>query len=258
MNILENILNLYLLKLLIKIILENILNLIKYISFSIKMSKANPNIFLYVANILDYFRVIFAVIAFYNAKTSPQIFIISYFLSFSLDLFDGMAARYFNQKSKLGATLDMVIDRISTAGLLMVLSVLYNEISHYFIFLMMLDVGSHWLQTHSGFMDIPETGQLLKDNHKSLEEKFWILNFYYKNKYGLFTVCLGAELFLLSLYIAHYNKFLFEDFCFVVYIWIVGTIYTIKQLISVIQVIAASQRIARFDVMEYHLAEKAK
>lgn len=221
------------------------------------MSKGNPNIFLYVANILDYFRVVFVVIAFYHAKNSPFTFIISYFLSFSLDLFDGMAARYFNQKSKLGATLDMVIDRISTAGLLMVLSVLYSDISHYFIFLMMLDVGSHWLQTHSGFMDVPDNGQLLKDNHKNLEEKFWVLNFYYKNKYGLFTICLGAELFLLSLYFAHFNKNLINNFSFVVYIWIVGVIYAVKQLISVIQVISACQRIVRFDLMEYHLAEKA-
>jgi phosphatidylglycerophosphate synthase len=31
-----------------------------------------------------------------------------------LDIFDGMAARYFNQKSLLGYYLDMVIDRISS------------------------------------------------------------------------------------------------------------------------------------------------
>ena len=123
---------------------------------------------------------------------------------------------------------------------------------------MMLDVGSHWLQTHSGFMDVPEQGQLLKDNHKSLEEKFWILNFYYKNKYGLFVICLGAELFLLSLYYASFNKFLFENSYFMIYLWIVGVIYATKQLISVIQLISASQRIARFDLMEFHLAEKSK
>jgi len=222
------------------------------------MAKETPNIFLYIPNILDYLRVVFAMIAFYLAKTSPQIFIICYFFSFALDLFDGMAARHFNQKSKLGATLDMVIDRISTAGLLMVLSYMYIEKSHYFIFLMMLDVGSHWLQTHSGFMDVPDKGQLLKDNHKSLEEKFWILNFYYKNKYGLFTICLGAELFLLTLYYAHFNKFLFENSNFIISLWILGIIYSIKQFISIIQVISASQRIARFDLMEYHLAEKAK
>ncbi len=221
------------------------------------MSKKSPNIFLYIANILDYLRVVFSVFAFYYAKTSPLIFIFSYFFSFALDLFDGMAARYFDQKSKLGATLDMVIDRISTAGLLMVLSVLYSEKTHYFIYLMMLDVGSHWLQTHSGFMDVPDKGLLLKDNHKGLEEKFWILNFYYKNKYGLLIICLGAELFLLFLYYAHFNKFLFEDIYFYNTIYILGIIYAIKQFISVIQVISASQRIARFDLIEYHLAEKS-
>lgn len=217
------------------------------------MAKKNPNIFLYVANILDYLRVIFALLAFYYAKTHPYVFIVCYFFSFALDLFDGMAARYFDQKSKLGATLDMVIDRISTAGLLMVLSVFYLEKSHYFIFLMMLDVGSHWLQTHSGFMDVTDKNQLLKDNHKSLEEKFWILNFYYKNKYGLLIICLGAELFLLFLYYAHFYQELFSNAQFSILLNVLGSIYALKQFISVIQVISASQRIARFDLMEFHM-----
>ena len=218
----------------------------------------NPNIFLYFANILDYFRLLFAVIAFYNAKTSPNLFIICYFASFALDLFDGMAARYFDQQSKLGATLDMVIDRISTAGLLMVLSVFYSNQSHYFIFLMMLDVGSHWLQTHSGFMEVPEDGEKLRDNHKNLEEKFWLLNFYYKNKYGLLTICLGAELFLLFLYYAHFNEYLFNNLIFKRSLWVLGAIYSIKQVISVIQVFSASQRIARLDVHEFNMRAKLK
>jgi len=49
-------------------------------------------------------------------------------------------------------------------------------------------------------MDVPEEGKMLKDNHKSLKEKFLVFEFFYKNKYGLFNICLGAELFLLSLY----------------------------------------------------------
>lgn len=41
--------------------------------------------------------------------------------SFAADLFDGMAARRFNQCSSFGGMLDMVTDRCSTLGLLFIL-----------------------------------------------------------------------------------------------------------------------------------------
>jgi CDP-diacylglycerol--inositol 3-phosphatidyltransferase len=211
------------------------------------LTNSPPNIFLYVANIMDYFRVICSGVAFWYAKTHPILFLVLYFFSFVLDAFDGMAARALNQKSKYGATLDMVIDRISTSGLLMVLSSLYPKYSHYFIFLMMLDIGSHWLQTHSGFMN----PKVKNDNHKNLEEKFWILNFYYKTKFGLLTVCLGAELFLLMAYYVHFHKELYHNPLY--YYLLMGNfaIYCLKQFISIVQTVSASQRIAAFDVEEY-------
>lgn len=49
--------------------------------------------------------------------------------------------------SKFGAVLDMVTDRCSTAGLLMVLSRLYKErtYAHMFLLLMFIDLFSHWM-----------------------------------------------------------------------------------------------------------------
>lgn len=221
-----------------------------------KTEEKLPNVFLYVPNILDYLRVVFVALAFFYANTNPNLFFISYFFSFCLDLFDGMAARHFNQTSKYGGTLDMVIDRISTSGLLMVLSGFYREKSYIFIFLMMLDIGSHWLQTHSGFMDVPKDGKILNDNHKDLEEKFTILNFYYKNKIGLGTICLGAELFLLFLYYAHFYRELFSNSFFLLVLLVNGAVYALKQFISVIQLVSASQRIVRFDLMEYKMKQE--
>lgn len=51
--------------------------------------------------------------------------------------------------SRFGAVLDMVTDRCPTAGLLLVLSRLYNR-NHAFAFLvlMFLDLSSHWMHTH--------------------------------------------------------------------------------------------------------------
>ncbi len=212
-----------------------------------------PNIFMYLANIMDYLRVFFCLIAFYYAKTSPLTFLTFYFVSFVLDGFDGMVARALNQKSKYGATLDMVTDRISTSGLLMILCNFYPDYDYLFVYLMMLDIGSHWLQTHSGFMD----PQIKNDNHKNLEEKFWILNFYYKNRWGLLVVCLGAEIFLLLLYYLHFDKDLINSDWFKATLIVNGAIYVLKQFISVIQIVSASQRIVRFDQKEY-LEEQQK
>lgn len=204
-----------------------------------------PNIFLYYANIMDYFRVVSAMGAFAIAKTNPFVFEFLYFLSFILDAFDGMVARAAGQKSKLGATLDMVVDRISTAGLLCILSQFYSKYSVVFVFLMMLDVGSHWLQTHSSFLV-----NVHNDNHKNLEEKFWLLNFYYKNRYGLGVVCLGAEIFLLLLYIGHFYSWLYYNPIFIALFIVNGAIYSLKQFISMIQILGASSRIAQFDEKE--------
>jgi CDP-diacylglycerol--inositol 3-phosphatidyltransferase len=212
----------------------------------------SPNVFLYVANIMDYFRLITTALSFYYAKTNPILFITLYFSSFALDAFDGMVARAMSQASRYGGTLDMVIDRISTSGLLMVLSNFYTEYSHFFIFLMMLDIGSHWLQTNSGFMD-PDQGAQKNINHKSLEEKFWILNFYYKTKFGLLVVCLGAEIFLLMLYFLHFNKELINQDWFYSTLIVNFAIYALKQIISVIQAFSASQRIVRYDQYEHRL-----
>lgn len=214
-----------------------------------------PNVFLYVANIMDYGRLISTILAFYYSKTHPGLFLFLYFFSFALDAFDGMVARKLNQSSRYGATLDMVIDRLSTAGLLIVLSHFYEKYSLYFIFLVMLDIGSHWLQTNSGFMDgDKEDLEKSKENrnHKSLEEKFWILNFYYKTTIGLLSVCLGAEIFLLMLYYLNFNDYMLNNIIFMYTLYFTFSIYLLKQFISVLQIISASQRIVKFDQKEHY------
>jgi len=209
------------------------------------------NIYLYYANIMDYFRVVLAMFAFYIAKTCPITFVISYFISFILDAFDGMVARAYDQKSKLGATLDMVTDRISTAGLLCVLSGFYREWSTAFVYLIMLDVGSHWLQTHSGFLvDVHQ------DNHKNLGEKWAILRLYYTNRNCLGIVCLGAEVFLLLLYINHFYNF--KNPIFMCFLYLNFVIYAYKQLVSIIQIFGASARIGDFDAKEALAAKSQK
>ena len=212
----------------------------------ITTKKVTPmKVLLYYANIMDYFRVIASMYAFYISKTDPICFIICYFISFILDAFDGMAARAAKQTSKLGATLDMVTDRISTAGLLAVLSGFYPEHSTIFVYLIMLDVGSHWLQTHSGFLV-----NVKNDNHKNLGEKFFLLRLYYTNRNVLGIVCLGAEVFLLLLYFNHFYPKFMENQYFVWFFYANFGIYVFKQIISIIQIFGASSRIAVWDAKE--------
>ena len=199
----------------------------------------------YYANIMDYFRVIASMYAFYISKKDPILFVICYFISFILDAFDGMVARAAHQTSKLGATLDMVTDRISTAGLLAVLSGFYQDYSTVFVYLIMLDVGSHWLQTHSGFLV-----NVKNDNHKNLGEKFFLLKLYYTNRNVLGIVCLGAEVFLLLLYFNHFYPYLMKNIFYLCFFYINFAIYAFKQLISIIQIFGASSRIAVWDAKE--------
>ena len=196
----------------------------------------------YYANIMDYFRVVSAMYAFYKAKDCPVLFVTCYFISFILDAFDGMAARAANQVSKLGATLDMVTDRISTAGLLAILSGFYEKYSIIFVYLIMLDVGSHWLQTHSGFLV-----NVKNDNHKNLGEKFFLLRLYYTNRNVLGIVCLGAEVFLLLLYFNHFYPELMVNQIYLGFFYVNFAIYVFKQIISIIQIFGASARIADWD-----------
>ena len=196
----------------------------------------------YYANIMDYFRVVSAMYAFYIAKENPISFVIWYFFSFILDAFDGMVARAKKQTSRLGATLDMVTDRISTAGLLAILSGFYERYSIAFVYLIMLDVGSHWLQTHSGFITDAK-----QDNHKNLGESFFLLRLYYTNRNVLGIVCLGAEVFLLLLYFNHFYPKLMFNMYYNYFFYANFAIYVFKQIISIIQIFGASSRIAVWD-----------
>ena len=208
-----------------------------------KVNKVSPfQVLCYYANIMDYFRVFSAMYAFYIAKERPIIFVVCYFISFILDAFDGMAARAAGQTSKLGATLDMVTDRISTAGLLAILSGFYERYCIAFVYLIMLDVGSHWLQTHSGFLV-----NVNNDNHKNLGEKFFLLKLYYTNRKVLGIVCLGAELFLLLSYFNHFYPELMNNQIYRIFFWFNFVIYIFKQIVSIIQIIGASSRIAEWD-----------
>mmetsp|Transcript_22934 Transcript_22934/g.23878 ORF Transcript_22934/g.23878 Transcript_22934/m.23878 type:complete len:217 (+) Transcript_22934:2-652(+) len=203
------------------------------------------SVYLYVANIIDYLRLVSLIASLFYFETDPIKFAVLYFCSFSLDLFDGMAARYFKQCSRFGSALDMITDRLSTLCLLAILGRLYSEYFLVFTLLIVLDIGSHWLQIYSSLLQIIINPDIV--NHKSIKEKFVILEIYYHNKYVLFTFVLFAELFLIMLYVNfHYPLIMNNDIYKGLY-WFSFAVYASKQFVSVVQIMGASDRIVSID-----------
>jgi len=100
-----------------------------------KMATTANDVLLFIPNIIGYTRVLMTLLAYYFALPGNeeafaglqgwQVCMICYSISFVADAVDGMAARHFKQCSDFGAVLDMVTDRCSTAGFLLILSHLY-------------------------------------------------------------------------------------------------------------------------------------
>jgi len=151
----------------------------------------NP-VFFYYPNLVGYSRVAFTVAAFWLCFTNAEVAALLYMIGQGLDAVDGPVARAYGQTSKFGALLDMLTDRMSTATLMMVLSIMYPTHWGCFTFLIVLDIVSHWFQMYA---------KLSKGatSHKGSANP--LLNFYYTFPYALLVFCVGNELFLVALYL---------------------------------------------------------
>mmetsp|Transcript_7461 Transcript_7461/g.13424 ORF Transcript_7461/g.13424 Transcript_7461/m.13424 type:complete len:279 (-) Transcript_7461:1435-2271(-) len=72
----------------------------------------NHGIVWFVPNIMGYARIMLALASLFTASHNPMATALLWLLSGSLDLFDGMAARWLNQCSTFGAALDVIADNI--------------------------------------------------------------------------------------------------------------------------------------------------
>merc|ERR1719411_1189043 len=137
-------------------------------------------------------------ISFFFIYDRPFAFIVCYFLSFFLDVFDGPVARYFGQSTLFGAALDMLTDKFTTPALCMALSNLYPEHAVLFTFTLVLDIVSHYFH-------IQETLLSGRTHHKTIEEdKNFLIKLFYGNKLFFGWTCLGYEGFLLFVYGLHF------------------------------------------------------
>jgi len=97
----------------------------------------------------------------YYAASDWKKSIACYSCAFMGDVVDGWVARRFNQSSVYGGILDMVTDRVSTAGFLCILSTLYPKYAFHFSMLVVLDIASHWFHVASVSLLTVGQGMLL-------------------------------------------------------------------------------------------------
>lgn len=198
--------------------------------------------FLYVPNLIGYSRIILSFAAYFYADVSPYIFVFCYSLSEILDMFDGIAARYFNQSTKFGAMLDMVTDRCSTIGLMLVIAQQLPKYTFYCHFFTWLDIFSHW----SHMLYQLSTGT---DSHKNVAKK-GLLQYYYKTKAFMVLLIVGAEGLPLCIYIWSYKDAVSATFVKLAYVYgsVCLPLFLLKHYINVIQLITASVGLDTSDV----------
>jgi len=195
-------------------------------------------VLLFYPNLIGYLRVLCMVLSFYFANDWVKS-VTFYGLAFFGDVVDGYIARMFEQSSEFGGILDMVTDRVSTAGLLTILSnrEMYRDHQLIFVMLIVLDIASHWFHVMS-----------VSAHHKSkeaLENRNALLKWYY-SIYPLFGYCcVGTEVLYLLLYV---RSFEFHDAQ-----WMTLAVYSclpacvIKQIINIAQLASAAYTIAERD-----------
>ena len=154
------------------------------------------SVYLYVPNLIGYFRVILAFVGYNAALTDWSLTVGCYCLSQLLDAADGYAARVLGQSSTFGAVLDMVTDRASTTCLCIVLAHFYPQHILAFTALVTLDMFSHWYHMYASLL-------LGLGSHKECTNE--LLRFYYW-KPALFIMCAATELWYMSLYVLAHTE----------------------------------------------------
>eukprot|EP00891_Asterochloris_glomerata_P000632 jgi/Astpho2/632/Aster-04474 len=147
-----------------------------------------------------YARVLTMLFGFSIAQRHPVAFVIAYFLAFVADETDGRYARKFQQTSTLGGVLDMVTDRVSTTGLLLLLTAAYPHLQLYFMLLVTLDLASHWYQMYATLA----AGGI---THKDIDSHSMLVRYYYQHRIFMGFCCVSVEVLYLLIFLAGNNRF---------------------------------------------------
>ncbi|KAK9461913.1 CDP-alcohol phosphatidyltransferase-domain-containing protein [Lipomyces oligophaga] len=208
-------------------------------------------IFLFIPNLIGYSRVVLALASLAVMSMHPKVCTWLYALSCLLDAFDGMAARKFNQSTRFGAILDMVTDRCTTSCLICFLCSTYPNWAIFYQILVSLDLASHYMHMYA-------TITSGATSHKKVaKDRSSILSLYYTNSTVLFIVCAMNEMFFVGLYLYSfppktpphlgYYKDIPLSYPTIILIF-TFPVWLLKQVLNVIQMVAAANILAAADV----------
>ncbi|XP_077865581.1 CDP-diacylglycerol--inositol 3-phosphatidyltransferase-like [Saccoglossus kowalevskii] len=206
------------------------------------------NIFLFVPNIIGYTRIILNLISFWYMRTDYVTTSRCYTLSIFLDAFDGPAARMMGQETKFGALLDQLIDRTSTMCLMVGLSYFYPKQMFIFQILMTIDIVTHWINWHSPRVRVIYSHKLLDPASNP------ILHMYFTSRPFVDCMCIGNEIFYISLYLLYFTegpKIRFLSYSIGLWrlcLYISTPVALVKTGISVAQLLNACQKMATLDI----------
>lgn len=162
--------------------------------------------FFYLANIIDYGRVI----TLYWALRADDGwgFAVWYSVSYLLDCVDGYAARALGQESRLGYYLDMVIDRISSVCCLYKAAqelqqsdaVVPKALSGPMVAMLYLSIVVVEIGAHTAVMYMSE---VLNIHQKRMGYDWTVVRMYLTDKRCMFVSCVSFEVFGLGLIIGN-------------------------------------------------------
>ncbi|RNF27160.1 phosphatidyltransferase [Trypanosoma conorhini] len=206
-------------------------------------------IYWFYPNLIGYVRVLLSLASFAVLGNYPGLFLAFYTLSFALDAADGVVARYMDQCSHFGAIFDMLTDRASTAGLLLVLNHVVQPMPEWFTtlcaFLVFLDVASHFCRMYVTLF-------LRKGSHKDVSEStFFLLRLYYSNRTVMGAFCVGQEFS----YILLYAYWMYPEVAWVQALTLplllaMGALNALKQVVNVQQLLDGMYHLAVLDAKE--------
>ncbi|EAN89608.1 putative CDP-diacylglycerol--inositol 3-phosphatidyltransferase [Trypanosoma cruzi] len=213
-------------------------------------SSVSPTqIYLFYPNIIGYVRLLLSLGSFVVLGNYPGLFLTFYTLSFVLDAADGMVARLMDQCSHFGAIFDMLTDRASTAGLLLVLNHVLQPMPDWcttlFALLVFLDVASHFCRMYVTLF-------FRKESHKDTSESiFSLLRLYYSNRKVMFLLCVGQEFS----YILLYAYWMYSEVDWVrrvtfPLLTVLGSLNVLKQVVNVQQLMDGMYHLAVLDAKE--------
>ncbi|CAH3110180.1 unnamed protein product, partial [Pocillopora meandrina] len=149
----------------------------------------------------DYVRIILTLASFYNMTRRPLLTVALYFTSgIILDVADGVSARYFDQCSKFGELLDVLLDRCGRIGMMMALCTFYPQ--HLFLLqlLVCLEVTGSFanlyrcaLITHS--VDV---------SAKTRSQDPWLVRIFFKEPITTLVI-VGQDVCVAMLYLLHFS-----------------------------------------------------